>query len=163
MMQPGWYPGPTLPAYTLVSCSASSSTLMMEATRSSESSVHFKQNTWRYIPEDRTLYNHRCENLISYAFLKSQLAVTYEYFVEQCLASEVYLIYEEFRSWTCSCVHVLFYSQIRFCYHIILRQWQQMGSIAGGNGVLVICLLFSYTVLSGTIITVDVSNGMKSK
>jgi hypothetical protein len=26
-----------------------------------ETSVDFKRNTWRYIPEDRTLHNDRCE------------------------------------------------------------------------------------------------------
>jgi hypothetical protein len=29
-------------------------------------SVDFQQTTQRYIPEDRTLYNHLCENLKSY-------------------------------------------------------------------------------------------------
>jgi hypothetical protein len=37
-------------------------TLKMEATCSSETSVNFHRATWRYIPEDRTLHNHRCEN-----------------------------------------------------------------------------------------------------
>jgi hypothetical protein len=32
----------------------------------SEMSVHLQQTTRRYIPEDRTLYNHRCDNLKSY-------------------------------------------------------------------------------------------------
>jgi hypothetical protein len=36
-----------------------------EAICSSETSVDFHQTTWRYIPEDRTLHNHRCENLKS--------------------------------------------------------------------------------------------------
>jgi hypothetical protein len=39
----------------------------MEAMFSSETLVDFHRTTWRYIPEDRTLYNHRCENLESYA------------------------------------------------------------------------------------------------
>jgi hypothetical protein len=43
-----------------------SSTLMMEATCSSETSVDFQRTTRRYIPEDRTLHNHWCENLKSY-------------------------------------------------------------------------------------------------
>jgi hypothetical protein len=38
----------------------------MEATRSSETSVDFQMTTQRYIPEDRTLHNHRCEKLKSY-------------------------------------------------------------------------------------------------
>jgi hypothetical protein len=54
------------PAFTLVSCSAYSSTLKMEAICSSETSVDFQRTTQRYIPEDGTLHNHRCENLKSY-------------------------------------------------------------------------------------------------
>jgi hypothetical protein len=38
----------------------------MEAICSSETSVGFQRNTRRYIPEDGTLHNHRCENLKSY-------------------------------------------------------------------------------------------------
>jgi hypothetical protein len=38
----------------------------MEATFSSEMSVDTQRTTRRYIPEDGTLYNHRCENLTSY-------------------------------------------------------------------------------------------------
>jgi hypothetical protein len=45
------------PEFTLVSCLAYSSTLKMEATYSSETSVDFRRTTWRYIPEDRTLQN----------------------------------------------------------------------------------------------------------
>jgi hypothetical protein len=33
---------------------------------SSETSIDFKRTTWRYIPEDSALHNHRCENLKSY-------------------------------------------------------------------------------------------------
>jgi hypothetical protein len=54
------------PAFTLVSCSAYSSTLKMEAICSCETSVDFQRNTRRYIPKDSTLHNHRCENLKSY-------------------------------------------------------------------------------------------------
>jgi hypothetical protein len=36
----------------------------MDAT-SSETTAHFQRTTRRYIPEDRTLHNHRCENLRS--------------------------------------------------------------------------------------------------
>jgi hypothetical protein len=43
-------------AFTLVSCSAYSSTLKMDATCSFETSVDFQRTTWRYIPEYRTLY-----------------------------------------------------------------------------------------------------------
>jgi hypothetical protein len=45
------------------------STLKMEAIFSSETSVDFHRTTRRYIPEDRTLYNHGCENLKSYITL----------------------------------------------------------------------------------------------
>jgi hypothetical protein len=44
------------PAFTLVSCSACFSTLKMEVTCSSEMSIDFQRITWRYIPEDRTLF-----------------------------------------------------------------------------------------------------------
>jgi hypothetical protein len=38
----------------------------MEATCSPETSDDFQQTTRRYIPEDSTFHNHRCENLKSY-------------------------------------------------------------------------------------------------
>jgi hypothetical protein len=38
----------------------------MEAICSSETSVDSQRTTLRYIPEDRTVRNHRCENLKSY-------------------------------------------------------------------------------------------------
>jgi hypothetical protein len=44
-------------------CLAYSSILKMEAIFSSEMSVDFQR---RYIPEDRSLHNPRCENLKSY-------------------------------------------------------------------------------------------------
>jgi hypothetical protein len=37
-----------------------SSTLKIEATYSSETSVEFHRTTWRYIPQDRTVHNDRC-------------------------------------------------------------------------------------------------------
>jgi hypothetical protein len=40
--------------------------LKMESTRSSETLVDFQRTTRRYIPEDGTFYNHRCENVKSY-------------------------------------------------------------------------------------------------
>jgi hypothetical protein len=46
-----------------------SSTLKMEAICSSETSVDTQRTTRRYIPEDDTLHNHRCENLKSYMFI----------------------------------------------------------------------------------------------
>jgi hypothetical protein len=42
----------------------------MEATCSSEMSLDFQRTTQRFIPEDKTLHNHRCENLKSYNIKK---------------------------------------------------------------------------------------------
>jgi hypothetical protein len=55
-----------LARFMQISCLAYSVTVKMGATYSSEMSVDFQRTTWRYIPEDRTLHNHRCENLKSY-------------------------------------------------------------------------------------------------
>jgi hypothetical protein len=57
------------PAFTLVSCLAYSSTLKIEATCSSETSVYFQRTTRRYITEDRILHKHRCENVQSYTVI----------------------------------------------------------------------------------------------
>jgi hypothetical protein len=38
----------------------------METIYSTETSVDFQRATRRYIPEDRTIRNHRCENLKSH-------------------------------------------------------------------------------------------------
>jgi hypothetical protein len=38
----------------------------MEVVCSSETSFDIQRTTWRYIPEDCTLHNHRSENLKSY-------------------------------------------------------------------------------------------------
>jgi hypothetical protein len=38
---------------------------IQEATCPSETSVDFQRTTGRYIPEDRTLHSHLCENLNS--------------------------------------------------------------------------------------------------
>jgi hypothetical protein len=54
------------PAYLLVLAEMISSTLKMEAIRSSEKSVATQQTTRHHIPEDDTLHNHRGENLKSY-------------------------------------------------------------------------------------------------
>jgi hypothetical protein len=43
------------PAFTLVSCLVYASTLKMEMTCSSETSVELQLTTWRYVPEDRNL------------------------------------------------------------------------------------------------------------
>jgi hypothetical protein len=45
---------------------ASSSTLKMRATCSSETSIDFQHATRRYIPEDGAFHKHRCENLRPY-------------------------------------------------------------------------------------------------
>jgi hypothetical protein len=58
--------GPTNGCFMLVSCLAYPSTLKMEATFSSETSVAFQGTTQRYILEDTTLHDHCCENLSSY-------------------------------------------------------------------------------------------------
>jgi hypothetical protein len=51
--------------FKLVSCFAYSSALKREAACSSEMSVDFRRTTRHYIPEDRALRNHRCENFKS--------------------------------------------------------------------------------------------------
>jgi hypothetical protein len=54
--------------FTLVFCPAYSN-LQTRAIYSSETSVEFHWTTQRYISEDSTLHNHRCENLKSYIIL----------------------------------------------------------------------------------------------
>jgi hypothetical protein len=67
--------------FTLVSCLAYSLTLKMEAMCSSEMSVDLQWTTRHYIPEDRTLHNHCCENLKPYTDLRfSQLSQKTEIF-----------------------------------------------------------------------------------
>jgi hypothetical protein len=43
----------------------------MAVTHPPEVQVDFQRATERYIPEDRTLYNYRCENLKSYKMIPS--------------------------------------------------------------------------------------------
>jgi hypothetical protein len=50
----------------LVSWSTYSYTLKMELIYLFETSVGFERTTWRYIPEDVTVHNHRFENPKSY-------------------------------------------------------------------------------------------------
>jgi hypothetical protein len=50
------------PAFTLVSCTAYSSTLKIEAICSSETSVHVQRATRRYIPGESTLPETNCLN-----------------------------------------------------------------------------------------------------
>jgi hypothetical protein len=52
--------------FVLVSHLVYSSTLKRGATCFSEASVEFQRSTRRYIPEDRTVHNHRCDSLKSY-------------------------------------------------------------------------------------------------
>jgi hypothetical protein len=54
------------PACLLILAEMISSTLKMEAICSFETSVTTQRTTRPHIPEDDTLYNHRCENLKSY-------------------------------------------------------------------------------------------------
>jgi hypothetical protein len=51
--------------FMLVFCLTYSLALNMDAIYSSETSVDFHRTTQRYISEDTTLHNHRCENLKS--------------------------------------------------------------------------------------------------
>jgi hypothetical protein len=60
----------------LVSCLGYFLTLKIEATCSYETSVDFQRTTRRYIPEDGTLHNHRCENLKSYELFSSLASKT---------------------------------------------------------------------------------------
>jgi hypothetical protein len=46
--------------------------LIMEAVRTSETSVYFKETTWRYIPESCHLHTSRRENLQSHTFCIQQ-------------------------------------------------------------------------------------------
>jgi hypothetical protein len=55
---------------------SSASTLKMDAVRSLETLVDLQQATLRYMPEDSTRHNHRCENnpqdlkFVNFAFLR---------------------------------------------------------------------------------------------
>jgi hypothetical protein len=64
------------PSFTLVSCWAYSSTLKMEATCSSETSVGFQRTTRHYFPEDSTL--HSCsatQEMIHLLLIRNLIAV----------------------------------------------------------------------------------------
>jgi hypothetical protein len=43
----------------------------------SEMSVDFHRVAWHYIPKDRTLHNHRCENLKSYTVMPWYFLISY--------------------------------------------------------------------------------------
>jgi hypothetical protein len=45
------------------------SILIAQATYSSKTSVHFQRTTWRYILEDKTLHDNRCEYVKSDKFV----------------------------------------------------------------------------------------------
>jgi hypothetical protein len=61
----------------------------MGAICSSDTSVDFQRTTRRYIPEDRHLHNHRCQNLKSYIggvclnFLIKRSQLLYRYVYDQ--------------------------------------------------------------------------------
>jgi hypothetical protein len=59
--EPAWKKVANRAVSTLVSCSAYFPPLKMEPICWSETSVDFQWTTLHYIPEDNTLYNHRCE------------------------------------------------------------------------------------------------------
>jgi hypothetical protein len=59
----------------------------MEAIFSSETSVDFQRTTRRYIPEDVTLHNHRCENRKSY---KTQDLATEMVLHKHCFVRHMY-------------------------------------------------------------------------
>jgi hypothetical protein len=44
--------------------------LMMEAARTSETSVDIQSKTWQYVPEDSELYTRRRKNLKSHEVLR---------------------------------------------------------------------------------------------
>jgi hypothetical protein len=52
--------------FMLASFSAYFSTPKMDAIYSFDTSVEFQHTTKRYVPEDSTIHDHRCENLKSY-------------------------------------------------------------------------------------------------
>jgi hypothetical protein len=67
-----------LPTFKLVSWLTYTSTLKMEETRCSETSVDFQRTARRYISEDIILHNHRCENLKFYTIILNWMDVTVE-------------------------------------------------------------------------------------
>jgi hypothetical protein len=62
------------------------SILKMEATFSSETSVDTLRTTRRYIPEDGTLHNHRCENLKSLFYVTCGCLVS---IISRCLNNAI--------------------------------------------------------------------------
>jgi hypothetical protein len=64
---------------TLISCLAYPSALNKEAACSSEILADFQLPMRRYIPEDRPLHNHRCENLNPYILVNKN----FTFFIEE--------------------------------------------------------------------------------
>jgi hypothetical protein len=64
-------------AFTLVFCSAYSSTLKMEGMCSSETSADFKRTTRRYIPEDTTLWFYSFQISIAHVCIYFYAYFTY--------------------------------------------------------------------------------------
>jgi hypothetical protein len=56
--------------------------LMMEAARTSETSVNFYQTTRRYNPEDSHLHTNRRENLKSYKVTANNVEIPYDLILE---------------------------------------------------------------------------------
>jgi hypothetical protein len=85
----------------------------VEQTCSSETSVDFQRTTRRYIPEDRTLRNHRCENLISYIIIpRLEKPETYSLFTVD------YGLYPLYLPTTATDVVIQFYIASKiFCKH----------------------------------------------
>jgi hypothetical protein len=87
----------------LVPCMAYSSTLNMEATCSSGTLIDFYWTTRRYIPEDRALYNHVCENLKSY---KTNEFTNFRAVFEETGSSySMLLLHTGVRWFSGSCIH----------------------------------------------------------
>jgi hypothetical protein len=89
----------TLFAFTLVFWLAYSSTLKMKASCSSETSVDVQRNTRRYIPVDRTLHNHRCENLISCMYVYTLWVLIWTQSFEGLIEHHVIYAYGGMEEW----------------------------------------------------------------
>jgi hypothetical protein len=63
----------------------------METICSFETSVDTQQTTRRYIPEDGTLHNHRCENLRSYNLLLGYFTTLHQLLMHARGRCQVYI------------------------------------------------------------------------
>jgi hypothetical protein len=61
-------------------------------------STDFQRTTRRYIPEDRTLHNHRYENLKSYIILPLQLSQSVTDLFTFCLLRNMIISYNMYPS-----------------------------------------------------------------